>query len=561
MFKTDGSNIHNLEKVSLQDLPEEFTYPFYYEPHPLCIEASEEIQEYLITQSDFEHNFGLDNSKAGLQIGKMFGVMIVEDSKRDIGYLAGFSGKLAEQNFIKGFVPPIYDTLDKTGFYKKGETELNEINRKIDSLESTSVYLNAKECLDQLKSQYEAELKEFKTLQKNEKKKRDIQRVEGKVQLKDSDFNYLLEDLKKQSIYYHFRLRDLKSEWQQKIYEQTKVVDYLEEEIKILKKLRKAKSAALQKEIHQQYQFLNYTGESEGLISIFNSTQLDQPPAGTGECVAPKLFQFAYENNLKPIAMAEFWWGASPKSEVRRHKQFYPSCRGKCEPILGHMMKGLKVAPNPIEQPSNTGTQLKIVYEDDYLLLVDKPHEFLSVPGKLIKDSVLTRIQEYIPDAKGPLLVHRLDMSTSGLLLVAKNEKTHKKLQKQFIDRTIKKRYVALLNGKLKKDKGIIELPLRVDLNNRPRQLVCETHGKPAKTKYEVLSVEEDKTRIYFYPITGRTHQLRVHAAHHNGLNMPIIGDDLYGNKSDRLKLHAEQLSFEHPVTKKRLTFNSEPSF
>jgi len=234
MFKTDGSNIHNLEKVSLQDLPEEFTYPFYYEPHPLCIEASEEIQEYLITQSDFEHNFGLDNSKAGLQIGKMFGVMIVEDSKRDIGYLAGFSGKLAEQNFIKGFVPPIYDTLDKTGFYKKGETELNEINRKIDSLESTSVYLNAKECLDQLKSQYEAELKEFKTLQKNEKKKRDIQRVEGKVQLKDSDFNYLLEDLKKQSIYYHFRLRDLKSEWQQKIYEQTKVVDYLEEEIKIL---------------------------------------------------------------------------------------------------------------------------------------------------------------------------------------------------------------------------------------------------------------------------------------------------------------------------------------
>ena len=561
MFKTDGSNIHNLEKVSLQDLPEEFTYPFYYEPHPLCIEASEEIQEYLITQSDFEHNFGLDNSKAGLQIGKMFGVMIVEDSKRDIGYLAGFSGKLAEQNFIKGFVPPIYDTLDKTGFYKKGETELNEINRKIDSLESTSEYLNAKECLDQLKSQYEAELKEFKTLQKNEKKKRDIQRVEGKVQLKDSDFNYLLEDLKKQSIYYHFRLRDLKSEWQQKIYEQTKVVDYLEEEIKILKKLRKAKSAALQKEIHQQYQFLNYTGESEGLISIFNSTQLDQPPAGTGECVAPKLFQFAYENNLKPIAMAEFWWGASPKSEVRRHKQFYPSCRGKCEPILGHMMKGLKVAPNPMEQPSNTGTQLKIVYEDDYLLLVDKPHEFLSVPGKLIKDSVLTRIQEYIPDAKGPLLVHRLDMSTSGLLLVAKNEKTHKNLQKQFIDRTIKKRYVALLNGKLKKDKGIIELPLRVDLNNRPRQLVCETHGKPAKTKYEVLSVEEDKTRIYFYPITGRTHQLRVHAAHHNGLNMPIIGDDLYGNKSDRLKLHAEQLSFEHPITKKRLTFNSEPSF
>jgi tRNA pseudouridine32 synthase/23S rRNA pseudouridine746 synthase len=561
MFKTDGSYLHSLNKAFGMDLPEEFTYPFYYEPHQLCVLASEEIQQYLETQTDFKHNFGLDETISGLLIGKMFGVMIVEDQNKNLYYLAGFSGKLAEQNFIKGFVPPIYDTLDKTGFYKKGEAELNSINAKLESLESASEYIEAKKNLEKLKSQFEKELKDFKALQKNEKKKRDIERAEGKVQLKEKDYHYLLEDLKKQSIFYHFRLRDLKSEWQQKIDEQSKVFDSLEGEINALKQKRKVKSARLQKEIHKQYQFLNFKGENKGLISIFKSTQLEQPPAGAGECVAPKLFQFAYENNLKPVAMAEFWWGASPKSEVRRHKQFYPSCRGKCEPILGHMMKGLNVAPNPMEQPTNTDAELNIIYEDEFLLLVDKPHEFLSVPGKLIKDSVLTRLQDYIPDAKGPLLVHRLDMSTSGILLVAKNEKTHKNLQKQFIERSIKKRYVAILDGELKEDNGTVELPLRVDLNNRPRQLVCETHGKPAQTKFEVLEVIDGKTRVYFHPITGRTHQLRVHAAHHRGLNVPIVGDDLYGKRADRLHLHAEQLSFEHPVTKKRLTFESEPSF
>jgi len=246
------------------------------------------------------------------------------------------------------------------------------------------------------------------------------------------------------------------------------------------------------------------------------------PPAGSGECAAPKLFQYAYEHDFKPIAMAEFWWGASPKSEVRKHKQFYPSCRSKCEPILGHMMQGLDVEDNPIQTVATYKAALEIVYEDDYLLLVNKPPEFLSVPGKHIQESVLTRMKRYLPKAKGPLLVHRLDMSTSGLLLVAKNEKTHKNLQKQFIARTIKKRYVALLDGEILTKTGVIDLPLRVDLDNRPQQLVCYTHGKPAKTNYEVVDIVAGKTRIHFYPVSGRTHQLRVHAAHVDGLNMPI---------------------------------------
>jgi tRNA pseudouridine32 synthase/23S rRNA pseudouridine746 synthase len=285
------------------------------------------------------------------------------------------------------------------------------------------------------------------------------------------------------------------------------------------------------------------------------------PPAASGECAAPKLFQYAYECGLKPIAMAEFWWGASPKSEVRKHKQFYPSCRSKCEPILGHMMKGLDVENNPILEVKSHNQPLEIVYEDDYLLLVNKPHDFLSVPGKTTLDSVYTKMKQYLPNAKGPLLVHRLDMSTSGLLLVAKNERTYKKLQKQFIERSVKKRYVAVLDGEISKKEGIIDLPLRVDLDNRPQQLVCYEHGKPAKTKYEEVDVVAGKTRIHFYPISGRTHQLRVHAAHVDGLNTPIIGDDLYGVKGERLYLHAAQLTFIHPVTLKVLDVICEAPF
>jgi tRNA pseudouridine32 synthase/23S rRNA pseudouridine746 synthase len=224
-------------------------------------------------------------------------------------------------------------------------------------------------------------------------------------------------------------------------------------------------------------------------------------------------------------------------------------------------MKGLNVEPNPMAQVPVFKGELEIIYEDNDLLLVNKPHEFLSIPGKTIKDSVLTRMQSYLPNATGPLLLHRLDMSTSGLLLVAKNEWTHKHLQRQFIKRRVKKRYVAVLNGALEKSEGLVDLPLRVDLNNRPRQLVCYDHGKPARTKFEVVEIKDNKTRIHFYPISGRTHQLRVHAAHYLGLNMPIVGDDLYGNPSNRLYLHAEMLSFEHPVKREWVSFLCEAPF
>ncbi|WP_296383513.1 RluA family pseudouridine synthase, partial [Winogradskyella sp.] len=404
-------------------------------------------------------------------------------------------------------------------------------------------------------------LKDFKKNAKDEKQKRKLLREEAELKFSASEKESFFEELKQQSIQNNIDLKYLKLNLEANIENAEKKLTELVRPIEALKLERKTLSASLQRQIHEKYSFLNVNGETKDLIDIFKTTDLGKPPAAAGECAAPKLFQYAFKNNLKPLVMAEFYWGISPTAEVRKHGQFYPSCRGRCEPILEHMMQGLDVEPNPIESAGTFKGDIEIIYEDEFLLVLNKPHEFLSVPGKTIKDSVLTRMQDYLPDATGPLLLHRLDMSTSGLLLVAKNTRTHKNLQKQFINRTVKKRYVALLNGALNSEEGIIDLPLRVDLNNRPRQLVCYDHGKSAKTKYEVIEIKDNKTRIHFYPISGRTHQLRVHAAHHKGLNMSIVGDDLYGTVANRLHLHAESLSFEHPVKKEWINFNCEAPF
>ena len=330
---------------------------------------------------------------------------------------------------------------------------------------------------------------------------------------------------------------------------------------KTLKNLRKTKSNALQNWLFTNYTFLNDESEEKSLLDIFKTALHSQPPAGAGECCAPKLFQYAYKNNLKPIALAEFWWGQSPKSEVRKHKQFYPSCWGKCEPILSHMLKGLQVDENPFLQNPAKDKELEIVYDDAYLVVINKPAEFLSVPGINITDSVYERIKNRYPQATGPLIVHRLDMSTSGLMVLAKNKDTHENLQKQFIKRKVKKSYIALLDGVIELDSGKIELPLRVDLDDRPRQVVCYDYGKMGITEFKVLSKTENSTRIQYFPITGRTHQLRVHSAHNLGLNAPIKGDDLYGTKANRLHLHAHTLEFFHPITKEWVSFQVDPAF
>ncbi len=547
-FKTDISDI---------PLPDKFTFPFYYEPHELSILAAKELQEYLTSQTDFEHNFGLQENQTGLVIGKMFGVLVCQDKEENLGYLWAFSGKLAENNHLNYFVPPVFDMLQQDGFFKKEEEVLNAINQEIEILKKDTHYLLANEHWATTQKKATEDLQNQKEKIKQLKIARDIKRKEFPANATPTEieaFEYeLSEESKKESIL----LKKMTKYWNYQLENAKKEILVFSDKIAELKELRKQKSGKLQQQLFKQYAFLNQNKKLKSIGAIFDNN----PPAGAGECAAPKLLQYAFENDLTPIAMAEFWWGQSPKSEVRKHQQFYPACRSKCEPILEHMLEGVIMDYNPFLENPAEGKEIEIVFEDEYLAVINKPAEFLSVPGKNVKDSVYQRVKDLYPEATGPLIVHRLDMSTSGLLLIAKSEAIYKALQSQFIKRTVQKRYVALLDGIVTNDEGYIDLPLRVDLDNRPNQLVCYEYGKPAQTKYKVIERKEGKTRIHFFPISGRTHQLRVHASHRLGLHCPIIGDDLYGTKSNRLHLHAEEITFWHPILKENITIFEEAEF
>ena len=547
-FKTNISGI---------SLPEKFTFPFYYEPHELSIIAATELQSYLETQNDFEHNFGLKENQEGLVIGKMFGVLVCKNQEGELGYLWAFSGKLAGVNHLPHFVPTIFDMLHEDGFFRKEEEVLNAINRQIEILENSDELQSKKNQLDGTKIEALTDIQNQKDKIKRLKVERDEKRISF-TNLTLSEIEQLELERSEQSKKESILLKKMTKYWNFKIENAQNDVNLLLDEINQLKDERRLKSGALQQKLFAEYSFLNQFGERKSIGEIFNNN----PPAGAGECAAPKLLHYAFEHNLKPIAMAEFWWGQSPKSEIRKHKQFYPACKSKCEPILlSHMLNGLDMEANPFQENPAEGKNIEIVYEDEILAVINKPAEFLSVPGKIISDSVYQRVKELYPNATGPLIVHRLDMSTSGLMLIAKDEETYVKLQSQFIKRTIKKRYVALLDGILEENEGFIDLPLRVDLDDRPRQLVCYEHGKPAQTKWEKIEVRNNQTLVYFYPITGRTHQLRVHASHELGLKTPIVGDDLYGTIANRLHLHAESLTFEHPITREKMTITKEAIF
>ncbi|MBC5834393.1 RNA pseudouridine synthase [Flavobacterium sp. F372] len=544
--------------ISGISLPEKFTFPFYYQPHPLSEIAATALQNYLELQTNFDHNFGLDANQNGLVIGKMFGVLVCQNEKGELGYLWAFSGKLANENHHDYFVPTVFDMLVDNSFFRKEEALLNAYNRKIENLEISEDYLNELENFKKTKIQAETELQNQKIRIKEQKILRDERRIQIEATLNEEElleFNeQLAEESKKESIL----LKKMTKYWKLTLQTLEEKGLVFSNELMQLKEERKAKSAALQQKLFAEYSFFNQYKEKKSLGEIFNNN----PPAGAGECAAPKLLHYAFQHNLKPICMAEFWWGQSPNSEVRQHKQFYPSCKSKCEPILmGHMLQDLEMEENPFIMNHAEGKDIEIVYEDEVMLAINKPTEFLSVPGKTISDSVYARIKDKYPEATGPLIVHRLDMSTSGIMLIAKNEATAVQLQSQFINRTIKKRYVALLDGLLEKSHGYIDLPLRVDLDDRPRQLVCYEHGKPAQTKWKTIEVKNGKTKVHFYPITGRTHQLRVHASHNLGLHAPIVGDDLYGTKADRLHLHAEYIQFEHPITKEIMEIVVEAEF
>ena len=607
--------IHFFKKpVSYLALPEKFTYPFHYTPHPLCVLAAEEVKEYIASRKEWQEE---------LASGKMFGVLIVQtdngitnNEENQIGYLTAFSGNLAGKNLHPYFVPPVYDLLQPEGFFKIEEEQISAINIRIRELENSSSYLGSKEKWKIETEQAKAVLNQAKAELKMAKEAREIRR-QSSPELSEEEQASLIRESQYQKAEY----KRLEKEWKKRLEELETEVRHFDIEIERLKTERKERSAALQRKLFEQFRMLNAQGEVKDLYTIFEQTVQKVPPAGAGECALPKLLQYAYLHQLKPLAMAEFWWGDSPKNEIRHHGYYYPSCKGKCEPILQHMLQGLEIDENPLLNPVHEEEELEIVFEDEWLLVVNKPAGMLSVPGKAEdRDSVYHRLKKKYPEATGPMIVHRLDMATSGLLLVAKTKEVHQDLQAQFANRSIKKRYVAVLDGAIIKTEketkpiaekailiakntvstkktakaertgstGRIELPLCLNPLDRPRQMVSREHGKEAITEYQIISESEritsksentfnesnridelersinesrKYTRIIFYPLTGRTHQLRVHAAHPEGLGCPILGDELYGKKADRLYLHAEYIEFRHPIYGDILCIQKEADF
>ncbi|MEO0341257.1 MAG: RluA family pseudouridine synthase [Bacteroidota bacterium] len=554
----EGLLIHSFTKnIDGISLPERFTYPFNYEPHPLCQLAATELQQRLLDE-DLPHNFGLGSRQTGQVLGKMFGVLVVKNKQQELAYLAAFSGRLGEQNFYPGFVPPVYDTLEPNGVFLKAVEKIDRLSDEIYQIETSAEYQRLSTQYDLITKRAQATMQRSKAQLKYLKHERKKKRKAAEEKLSSNALERLNEELRKESLQQQYTHKDLVRYWKNEVLQAEEKLQPIAGRLAQLRIERKQLSNTTQDQIFDAYHFLNAKGDWRSLKSIFGQFP---PPSGAGECAAPRLLQYAFLQQLQPIAMAEFWWGQSPVSEVRHHQQFYPACRGKCEPILSHMLEGLEVDPNPLLQNPGLNKKIEIIFEDDDLIIVHKPPELLSVPGKNIRDSVLWRIQQKYPDLEGPIIVHRLDMSTSGVMVLAKNKKAYHHLQSQFIKRKVQKRYVALLDGIPQDQTGEIDLPLRVDLDNRPRQLVCYEHGKPALTRWKFVKQIGERALVHFFPITGRTHQLRVHAAHHKGIGIPIYGDDLYGVVADRLYLHAEEIIFTHPKNQTLMIFSVQANF
>ena len=583
--------------------PRQFTYPFCYDVDPLAEAASEELQRYIAATC-------LMSAEKGC--GKMFGVLVVEyedeEGALQRGFLAAYSGLLGGRNDWQYFVPPVFDAQQPDGHFKRTEREISAINREISAIEHDPQYLQSVAQHEEMTKRLQAEVEAFKVEVDVAKARRDARRKSGEPLSEEEQAEMIRE-----SQFMKAELRRRRKAMEQACSTSDTPQSTL---LKSLQRKRKQMSDELQRWLFAAYRMLNAKGEERDLIDIFREYTHAMPPAGAGDCCAPKLLQYAYQHRLRPVCMAEFWWGESPASEIRHHLHYYPACRSKCLPILTHMLKGLDVAPNPLAQKRHTA-EPRVLYADEYILVVDKPAGMLSVPGKA-DDSASVSVEEYfannsklkIQNSKFLKAAHRLDMDTSGLLVLARTEQAYVELQRQFASRETVKRYEAVLcgvpkhttphstfhsdvpepitqNSKFKTQNsptqpngclGAISLPLIADINDRPRQRVDMEHGKPALTLYNIVEVraadantavayttkkaDKSLTLVHLYPKTGRTHQLRVHCAHPQGLACPILGDPLYGTeRADRMYLHAAELTFRHPITGEPMHFLSPSGF
>ena len=561
---------HSIDQALLSgiDFPERMNNPLDYQPHPLCIAVCKELQTYLSEREDWREE---------IDKGKMFGVLIVENAQPasgapKIGYLAAYSGQIGGRSDWDDFVPAVFDYLQPDGYFKTHEAEISGINQSIRKLEANTHMKEAKGLILQLQEERKHTIAAYQEKIKKAKAKRDARREAGSLNPEEE------AEMVKESQFMKAELRRLKKSLSEKTSLETEYEAY-QADILSLKQLRKTLSDALQQWLFSQFRMQNHEGESKDLLEIFRDAALRDypqatiatsriaalkmvPPAGSGECCEPKLLQYAYSLGYKPLQMAMFWWGESPKEEIRHHLHFYPACNGKCKPILQWMLPASTFEPTAVDL--SLYNKVETLYEDREIAVIHKPEGLLSVPGKdAAQPSVYALMRSKYPEATGPLIVHRLDMSTSGVMMIAKTEFAYHRLQKAFLNHQIQKKYVAIISGKVIPEKGIISLPLMPDYLDRPRQIVDHELGKEAITEYEVLEpVDDFHLRIALYPKTGRTHQLRVHCAHQEGLNAPILGDPLYGNeKAARLHLHAEEITFEHPLTGKKMTITRKADF
>lgn len=531
-----------LHDVSGIELPARFTYPMHYVPHELCKISAREVMDYALSQEMWREE---------LLAGKMLGVLVVKDSNDALGYLAAYSGNLAHNGNNPYFVPHIYNLLEPQGLFRTGEAEITAINHRIEALENSQEMKKLKEVLDNTIKHQKREELEMRQAMETAKAERDKRRKEGNMAAEEEammvkESQFMKAELK--------RLKKRHSKEIENIYQQLNDQQVI---INDLKAKRRVMSEKLQCKLFELFVVHNARGESMDVATIFERRLHRLPPGGTGECCAPKLLQYAFMHALTPVCMAEFWVGQSPQGEVRHHGHYYPACRSKCLPLMEFMLQGLNVESNPLVA-SHSSNEVKVIYEDKWLIVVDKPAGLLTVPGK---DEVATSLLEIASsmqhDGKKALEVHRLDQATSGLVVFAKTNETQKLLRQQFEARKVSKTYIALLDGTPAINEGTINLPLRPDPDDRPRQVVDRENGKEAITKYRVLEHRGNRTLVEFIPLTGRTHQLRVHASHPQGLNCPIVGDMLYGTASDRLHLHAHTLCFAHPITGETMNFTS----
>lgn len=605
-------------------IPEKMNNPFDYEPHPLCIAICKELQTYLAKRDDW---------KEEIDKGKMFGVLIVTkpndsncsaNQQQEIGFLTAYSGQIGGRSDWDGFVPAVFDYLQPDGYFKTHEAEITQLNHAIARLSNDEKMQQAKTIIQNLQQERQRTIAAYQEKMKEAKARRDARRQEAMLAAKTSknagtNTSGLSSEeeqaMIRESQFMKAELRRLKKALAEKTTLETEYSDFQENLLK-MKQLRKTLSDALQQWLFSQFRMMNVKGDCKDLLEIFKDAAIQDntthyaiskratavktiPPAGSGECCEPKLLQYALEHGLKPLQMAMFWWGESPKEEIRHHLQFYPACNGKCKPILRWMLPevnemltdankkltGMKEISNAKDslQEKNEAESLEVLFEDREIAVICKPAGMLSVPGKAVHaPSVYSIMRKKYPEATGPLIVHRLDMATSGLMVIAKTEFAYHRLQEQFASHRVQKKYIAIVCCKnldaakrISESCGFINLPLMPDYLDRPRQIVNHEHGKEAITEYEVLSEELSESneghqesdrhpylRLALYPKTGRTHQLRVHCAHREGLDAPILGDPLYGNeKASRLYLHAEKITFEHPLTGETMTIERKTDF